>query len=89
MAALPSTAIALPTTSLLWYRPSCPRHSTYKIWQDISEVCCKMACVVKNAQLHAVLGPVLQWLQARFEQLREKSFAANCSCEDEEDSEDS
>jgi hypothetical protein len=48
-----------------------------------------MTCVVKNAQLHAVLGPVLQWLQARFEQLREKSFAANCSCEDEEDSEDS
>ena len=100
MAALPATAIALPTTDLepnipsfcalsMFYRPNCPRHSTYKNWQDIAKLYCKLTGVAKAVKQHNILAPVMQWLNATFEQHKKRSLASNCTCDDEADGSDS
>lgn len=89
MAALPATAIALPTTSM-FYIPTCPRHSTTQNWQDIAKLYCKLKGVARNVTLQsAILRGVMKWLEETFDEQKKKSLAANCICDDEADDDES
>ena len=69
----------------MWYKPNCPRHSTYQTWQDIGKLYCYLSCVAKTVEADAILGPVMEWLDETFDKHKQMSLASNCICDDEFD----
>ena len=90
MAALPASAIALPTTDLgpapgMWFKPDCPRHSTYQTWQLPGRLYCSLTEVAKTVKEDHILGPVMKWLIETFDERKKKSLASYCTCDDDDD----
>ena len=94
MAALPASPIALPTTYLghnipsfcaqtMWYKPSCPRHSTYQACQDTGNLYSYLTIVAKTVEQDIILGAVMKWLNECFEERKARSLALNCTCDDD------
>ena len=90
IAALPASAIALPTTDLgfktaMWYKPNCPRHSTYKSWNDPAKLYIYLTGVATTVEEGTILGIVMEWLRETYEERKKKSLASNCTCDDDDD----
>ena len=93
MAALPASAIALPTTDLgpntaMWYKPNCPRHSTCQSWQDTAKLYIYLTGVATTVEEGTILGIVMEWLRETYEEHKKKSLASNCTCDDDDDDDD-
>ena len=95
MAALPASPRALPTTYLgpnipsfcaqaMWYKPSCPRHSTYQACQDTGNLYSYLTIVAKTVEQDIILGAVMKWLNECFEERKARSLALNCTCDDDD-----
>ena len=48
-----------------------------------------MTGVAKAVKQHHILGPVMQWMHAAFQQHKERSLASDCICDDEANDNDS
>ena len=55
----------------MWYKPNCPRRSTYQTWQDIGKLYTYLSGVAKTVEADANLTPVMEWLNETFEDHRE------------------
>ena len=96
MAALPSSAIALPSTYLgpfpfvpgtMWWIPDCPRHSTYDDWQRLGQFYVKLASIAKKERVieHPILGHVLEWANAKYKESKDACLKRPCTCDDEDE----
>jgi hypothetical protein len=96
MAALPSSAIALPSTYLgpfpylpgtMWWKKDCPRHSTYDDWQILCKFYVKLASIAKKERVieHPILGHVLEWANVKYKETKDACFKRPCTCDDEDE----
>ena len=96
MAALPSSAIALPSTYLgpfpylpgtMWWKPDCPRHSTYDDWRILGGFYVKLASIAKKERVieHPILGHVLEWADVKYKEFKDACLKRPCTCDDEDE----
>ena len=92
MAALPSSAVALPSTDLgppmaMWWKPDCPRHSTYDDWRRLGAFYVKLASIAKKERVieHPILGHVLEWADVTYQQFKDGCRKRPCTCDDEDE----
>ena len=67
------------------YKPNCPRHSTYKSWNDPAKLYIYLTGVATSVEEGNILGIVMEWLRETYEERKKKSLASNCTCDDDDD----
>ena len=99
MTALPSSARRRSTylwelysnsSSTMWWKPDCPRHSTYDDWRRLGGFYVKLASIAKKERVteHPILGHVLEWADEKYKEFKDACLSRPCTCDDKDEDEE-
>ena len=74
----------------MWWKPDCPRHSTYDDWRRLGAFYVKLASIAKKERViqHPILGHVLEWADVKYKEFKDACLKRPCTCDDDLDEED-